>query len=196
MSLSRLFRVALVAFVCAFSVNTASAQMAGSPEGAIGLGVSLTPALDAGAFSSTGLYGGTVSYAISPAFHVGTGIGLGVNTFVSANDTANAQESVTAYLFSPYARLLFMGNESFKPLVQAQLLIGSLQTDQSFMKMTFGIGAEHFTSRNFGIYGIVRLVDFDISNKVQGATKGTSVDADKKANFGFMAPTIGVEWFF
>jgi hypothetical protein len=189
MSLSRLFRVSIVALLCAFSVNTAKAQ---SPDAALGIGVSMTPSLSiAGAGSSVGLFGGTVSYALSPAFHIGTGIGAGVTTFVSEGDTT---ESITTYLFSPYARLLFMGNETFKPMVQAQLLVGSLQTDQSFMKMTFAVGAEHFVNRNFGIYGNVRIVDFDISNSFTAG--GETVDGKKLANFGFMAPTLGIEWFF
>lgn len=196
MSLSRLFRMAIIAVVCAFSVNTASAQMSGSPEGAIGLGVAMTPSLGNGLTSgSPGLFGATVSYAISPAFHIGTGVGVGVQTFVGEKDSADA---VTQYLFSPYARLLFMGNESFKPLVQAQFLLGSLQTDQSFSKMTFAIGAEHFANRNFGVYGMVRLVDFDITvPKIKNAAgEEVEIGNSKQANFGFMAPTIGVEWFF
>lgn len=195
MSLSRLFRVAIVAFVCAFSVNAASAQMSGSPEGQIGLGVTMTPALTSGAGSSVGLMGATVSYAISPAFHLGTALGVSVT-----NQTGTgAADSKTAYLFAPYARLLFMGNETFKPMVQAQFLIGSFQTDQNFSKMTFAIGAEHFVNRNFGIYGNVRLVDFDITVPKTTVTTGgttTSFDGVKNTMFGFMAPTLGVEWFF
>ncbi len=191
MNLSRLFRVAIVAFVCAFSVNASSAQMSGSPEGQIGLGVMMT-----NTGSSVGLMGGTVSYAISPAFHVGTALGVGVT-----NQTGTgAADSKTAYVFAPYARLLFMGNESFKPLVQAQFVIGSYQADQNFSNMTFAVGAEHFANRNFGIYGMVRLVDFDITVPERTETSATGTITKfpgiKNTSFGFLAPTLGVEWFF
>jgi hypothetical protein len=164
MNFSKIFRTAAVAAAAIFTFGTAQAQ---SPDGQLGLGI-----------TTGGTIGGTVSYAINPAFHIGTQFGFQAFSPKEGN-------SSNTIIFAPYGRFLFAGPATFKPLIQAQFGYSSsnssgVSASESALAV-FG-GAEYFVNRNLGIYGMISVLELGLSDQ------GTS--------FGLLSPQIGIEWFF
>ena len=156
MKFTQLLRTAAVAAAAVFTFGTAQAQ---SPDGQLGLGITTGSQL-----------GGTISYAINPAFHLGTIVG-----FEAANN-------VNTIVLAPYGRFLFAGPNPFlKPFIQAQFSLLKVGDAEATTAIGVGGGAEYFVNRNLGIYA--GLTIFNLGLSPSGNT------------FGLLSPQIGVEWF-
>jgi hypothetical protein len=142
--------------------------------------------------------GGTIQYALGPAFHLG--INLALDFY---KDSAH---SGTFYDFGPYAKFLFSGNV-IKPYAYAALGLVQPETGKASLNKTttdsagrvitvdlpdmevriyLAFGAEHFFDQNVGIYGHVNLVNALVSGGGRPAT----------TEFGLQGATVGVEFFF
>jgi hypothetical protein len=133
--------------------------------------------------------GGTIQYALGPAFHLGINLAL--------DFYKNESRSETYYDFGPYAKFLFSG-DVIKPYVYAGLgliqpssgkvLVSNdtlgVDLPESEVRIYLAAGAEHFFNQNVGIYGHVNLVDAKLS-----PTPSTT-------DFGLQGATVGVEFFF
>ncbi|MEP7219701.1 MAG: hypothetical protein ABI876_12335 [Bacteroidota bacterium] len=175
--------IALAAFVAAafFSVQSVHAQAVVdknrsyfSPDQQFGIG-----------FNSKG---GTIQYALGPAFHIGLNLNLDFHKDSAASNTY--------YNFGPYAKFIFSG-DVIKPYVYAALglvqpntgsaTVGSttaVDLPKAEVRIILAAGAEHFFNQNVGIYGHVNLVDAKLS-----PTPSTT-------EFGLQGAAVGVEFFF
>jgi len=141
--------------------------------------------------------GGTIQFAMGPAFHLGLNLALDFY-----KDSAHSN---SYYDFGPYAKFLFNGNLVHPYLYAA---VGVVQpntgTANVFLndslgkpvevnlpdpeiRLYFAAGAEHFFNQNVGIYGHVNLVNALLSG---GPGKTSTVD------FGLQGAAVGVEFFF
>ncbi|MES2765996.1 MAG: hypothetical protein V4642_09015 [Bacteroidota bacterium] len=170
MKVTQLLRTTAVAAAAIFALGTAEAQ---SPSEQLGLGV-----------TTGSTFGGTVSYAITPAIHVGTLFGF-------SSFSPKVGNTVSTYSFAPYGRFLFAGSPVLKPIIQAQFDLASVETinPATFQTETkaqntliISGGGEYFVNRNLGIYAMISVIELGLSDQ------GTA--------FGILTPQIGVEWFF
>jgi hypothetical protein len=134
--------------------------------------------------------GGTIQYALGPAFHIGLNLALDFQ-----KDSAH---SFTYYDFGPYAKFIFSG-DVIKPYVQASLGLvqpntgkfviskdnpSEIDLPDAELRIVLALGAEHFFNQNVGVYGHVNLVDAKLS------------PAPSTTGFGLQGAGIGVEFFF
>lgn len=152
----------LVAVVLMLGANKASAQ---SPSEQFGFG---------GYVSGGGISAFQIQYAFTPAFHLGTGIGL---AFQGGGSTV---------IFAPYGKFIFAGQKELKPYLQASIVIASFgttnSTNSTSTSLNLGGGAEYFITPNFGTFLGMTVVSLPLSPSGDPA-------------FGFLMPTLGVEWF-
>jgi len=152
---------AAAAVVTLFGASVASAQ---SPSEQFGFGVS----------AGDGLVGGHAVYAVTPAVHIGTQLGL---VLTDGNNQ---------FVFAPYGKFLFKGPKELKPYVWAQFgiatgkMVNGISSTQT--GLAFGGGAEYFATPNVGIFGQIAVLDIGFG------TGGTTV-------FGLISPRVGIEWF-
>ncbi len=174
MKLTQLLRTAAVAAAAIFAFGTAQAQ---SPDQQFGVGVNVGASSSAGRASSASQInsGLTLSYAFTPALHVGGQFSF--NSYTLTDSTA-----VTNFLVIPYVRFLFAGPAVFKPFVQAEFGLLSIG-DATSNYISVSGGGEYFVSRNLGIYGKVDVFQLDL-----GTNGGFG--------FGIGGAKIGVEYFF
>jgi len=158
-------KVLAIAFAAATMAVGASAQ---SPDGQFGIGA-----------TAGYVNGAQLQYAISPAFHLGTTIGLEIT------------DGATGLVFGPYGKFILAGSKEFKPYILGQLAImrqsakdglgnTSSTTNTSLIA---GAGAEYFITPNFGVFGTIPVLSLPFED---GAT----------VSFGVLSPTVGIEWFF
>ena len=134
--------------------------------------------------------GGTIQYALGPAFHIGLNLALDFY-----KDSAHSE---TFYDFGPYAKFSFSG-DVIKPYLYAGLGLvqpatGKVTIAQSGnstvdlpdaeVRVYAAFGAEHFFNQNVGIYGHINLVDAKLS------------PSPSTTDFGLQGATVGVEFFF
>jgi len=133
--------------------------------------------------------GGTIQYALGPAFHIGLNLALDFYKDSSRSDTY--------YDFGPYVKFLFSG-DVIKPYAYAGLGVvqantGSVSISQDTLgaelpdaqiRLYLAVGAEHFFNQNVGIYGHLNLVDAKLS------------PSPSTTSFGLQGATVGVEFFF
>jgi hypothetical protein len=157
-------KVFAIAFAAVTMAAGASAQ---SPDGQFGVGATV------GSIS-----GAQVQYAISPAVHIGTMIGLSI------------EDGGTSFSFGPYGKFILAGSKEFKPYVLGQLAImrnsvtvGNVTSSTTTTSLVAGAGAEYFITPNFGVFATVPVLTLPFED---GAT----------VSFGILSPTVGVEWFF
>ena len=154
-----LFAVALIMLT---GVSTSSAQ---SPDGQFGVGII--------AGSS---YGGYLAYALTPAWHIGTGVGLRV------------QSNNNQFYVGPYAKFLMSGTKELKPFILAQFMIMSDAavsddgTATAATSLGFAAGAEYFITPNFGLAGSITVLSLGFTPSV--------------TTFGLMNGNLMAEWFF
>lgn len=119
----------------------------------------------------------TAQYALSPAFHLGAGLGLELrdgNSFVS---------------FAPYAKFIFAGSKELKPFLLGIFSINSSSSGQTGVEgststaLNFGGGVEYFVTPNFGIWAGIVVLNLPLS------------PSGSKVGFGILSPTVGAEWF-
>lgn len=125
--MKKVVSISIVALVMAMGTTITSAQ---SPDRQFGVGVTVG-----------GMTGAQLQYAITPAVHVGAGIGLELrdgNTFLA---------------FSPYGKFIFAGSKEFKPFLIAIFSISSMTEGTTSTSLNFGGGAEYFITPNFGLFG-------------------------------------------
>lgn len=153
----------VVAIVIVALVMTMGTTMnAQSPSGQFGVGITVG-----------GLNGAQVQYAISPAFHVGAGLGL------------ELRDGNTGIAFAPYGKFIFAGSKEFKPFLIAILSIASYSGSSSTSTaLNLGGGGEYFITPNFGLWGGIVVINIPFS------------PTGSKVGFGILSPTAGVEWFF
>lgn len=178
----KIFRLFSLAAFASIFVALAPAKAQNSPDGQFGVGAVV-------GYNFPGL---SLSYAITPAFHLGTQFSVNLKNTTVSGTTSNAQKIVIA----PYGRFIFMGTPMFKPFIQGQVTytsttepvaLGSSTTVTTSQTGFIGfLGAEYFVSRNLGIHGEIGIISFNLS-------KNNGVD---ETNFGFGNSQIGVEWFF
>lgn len=154
----------LLALVVALLISAMSSR-AQSPDQQFGVGV-----------TAGSMYGGYLAYAISPAFHVGTGLGIRV------------QSNNNQFFFGPYGKFIFAGTDELKPFILGQfsILTDAAINDQgeqtAATSLAFAPGAEYFITQHFGLWGAITLLNLGFTPSV--------------TTFGLMNGTIGVEWFF
>jgi hypothetical protein len=177
--------IALAAFAAAalFSVQTAHAQAVVdknrsyfSPDQQFGIG-----------FNNKG---GTIQYALGPAFHIGINLNL--------DFYKDSAASGTYYNFGPYAKFIFSG-DVVKPYVYAALGLvqpntgsvkivkagtSTIDLPDAEVRITVAAGAEHFFNQNVGVYGHVNLVDAKLS------------PSPSTTEFGLQGAAVGIEFFF
>lgn len=158
-------KVLAIAFAAATMAVGASAQ---SPDQQFGIGATVGS-----------INGAQVQYAISPAFHLGTMVGLSI------------EDGGTSFSFGPYGKFILAGSKEFKPYILGQLAIMRAPSTDGFgnststtrTRLLAGAGAEYFITPNFGLFATVPVLSLPFED---GAT----------VSFGILAPTVGVEWFF
>lgn len=160
---SMLLSAAAAFVLMVVSADAVRAQGTIAPSSQLGIGV------------NTG--GFQLAYAISPAIHIGTNLGI------------TATDGSTGIGISPYFRWLFEG--TVNPLVQVEFNIGINSTsvgDSSVSNTETGLGLlfglEYFINRNVGVYAAANLLNLDF------------VEPEMVTTFGYFAPRVGVEWFF
>ncbi len=155
----------LLALVVALLISAMSARAQLSPDQQFGVGV-----------VAGSMYGGYVAYALSPAFHLGTQIGIRV-------ESNNNQ-----FFFGPYGKFIFAGTDEFKPFILGQF---SITTDAAIndqgqktaaTSLAFAPGAEYFITQHFGVWGAITLLNMGFTPSV--------------TQFGLLYGNVGVEWFF
>lgn len=169
--MKKFFAVAFAAMVLIAGASTVRAQ---SPDGQFGVGVALGD-----------VSGAQIQYAISPAFHVGTRVGISIS------------DGTTALNLGPYAKFIFAGSKEFKPYVQAMLSfmnssidLGSNTQSSTQTGLNLGFGGEWFATPNIGIFGNISLVSIPFEKNEDPLVVA------RKVSFGILQPTVGVEWFF
>ena len=162
---------ALVALFFVVGLSTVKAQ---SPDGQFGVG---------GAIGD--VTGAQLQYAISPAFHLGTRVGVTV------------RDSNTALVLGPYVKFIFAGSKEFKPYLMAMLALVNPSVDltqmpgsSTYTSLNIGAGGEYFATPNIGIFFGISVVSIPFEK----APNGPFVEKRAMA-FGILMPTIGVEWF-
>ncbi|HCN04204.1 MAG TPA: hypothetical protein DIS79_01175 [Bacteroidetes bacterium] len=152
---------AAAAIVSVFSASVASAQ---SPSEQFGFGVS----------AGDGMVGGHAAYAITPAFHIGTQLGLIVS------------DGNNQFVLAPYGKFLFSGPKELKPYLWAQFGIATGQAQGTGTGTRTGLaiggGAEYFATPNVGIFGQIAVLDLGFGDF-------------SYTNFGLLSPRVGIEWF-
>lgn len=124
-----------------------------------------------------GLNGVTAQYALSPAFHLGAGIGL------------ELRDGNTNLSFSPYAKFIFAGSKELKPFLLGMFSISSNSSGVTGVEGTtstalnFGGGLEYFITPNFGFYAGMIVLNLPLS------------PSGSKVGFGILSPFVGGEWF-
>jgi len=119
----------------------------------------------------------TAQYALSPAFHLGAGLGL------------ELRDGNTNLQFSPYAKFIFAGSKELKPFLLGVFSIGSSSSGVTGVEGTtstalnFGGGVEYFVTPNFGIWAGVIVLNLPLS------------PTGSKVGFGILSPSLGAEWF-
>lgn len=156
-SMKKLVAVTLVALVMAMGTS----MNAQSPSGQFGVGVIVGE-----------LSGAQIQYAISPAVHVGTALGL------------ELRDGNTNLGFSPYVKFIFAGSKELKPFLLGSFQILSLAGEGSTRTaLNFGGGAEYFITPNFGVWGGIVVLNLPLS------------PSGSKVGFGILSPAAGLEWF-
>ncbi len=125
--------------------------------------------------------GVSVGYALSPALHVGAFCGLATHT-----DTAVG----TQYVAGMFGRLIFRAT-TIKPIAELVAFVGSTRgldtvgvlVSQMGYGLRLNLGAQYFITQNVGVRGTVAL--FNVQLQENGIRQ-----------FGILAPTVGIEWFF
>lgn len=154
----------LFALVVALLISAMSSR-AQSPDQQLGVGV-----------VAGSMYGGYVAYAISPAFHLGTQLGIRI-------ESNNNQ-----FFFGPYGKFIFAGTAEFKPFILGQF---SILTNAAFndrgertasTSLAFAPGAEYFITQHFGLWGAVTMLYLGFTPSV--------------TQFGLLGGNVGAEWFF
>jgi len=170
--MKKVVAVALVAFVLAMG-TTMKAQ---SPDGQFGIGVALGTE---GAVS-----GAQIQYAISPAFHIGSLVGISV------------ADGNTAIGIAPYIKFIFAGSKEFKPYAKAEFVLMNSSVDlgtdtQSSTRtsMNLGFGGEYFVTPNVGIFGGVSVIMIPFEKDE------LPLVIARKVTFGILMPQVGIEWF-
>lgn len=145
--------------------TNASAQ---SPDGQFGVGATISPSLSAA----------QLQYAITPAVHIGAGLGFGTSD-------GNSQ-----FVFAPYGKFILAGTKEFKPFALAQLAVirqsfstGLSTSSTTTTSLNLGGGAEYFITPNFGVFAAIPVIAIPFNDGAE-------------MSFGILSPTIGVEWFF
>lgn len=153
--MKKVFSTALAAIIVLLGTSVAKAQ---SPDQQFGFGFTAGQAL-----------GGHLVYAISPAIHIGTGVGLRI------------QDGSNEFHLTPYGKFLFAGSKELKPYIIAQfgLATGGGTTRTG---LGAGFGGEYFITPNFGLFGQIGVINIQFDPSV--------------TTFGLLEPTVGVEWFF
>lgn len=156
----------LFALIVALIISSATSRSQGlSPDGQFGVGV-----------VAGQMYGGYLAYAITPAVHVGTGLGLRV-------ESNNNQ-----FYFAPYGKFIFAGTDELKPFIVGQFMILTDATinnqgeKTASTSLAFAPGAEYFITQHFGIWGAITVLNLGFT------PSGTQ--------FGLLLGNVGVEWFF
>jgi len=160
MKISTFVQCLTVALVAAFCVNTASAQ---SPDRQMGLGIT----------AGSGNIGGHFAYALNPGFHIGSALGL---VLESSNG-----KSFNSVSIAPYGKFILSGMKDMKPYFYGAFQIasggGSTRTG-----LQLGAGAEYFASRNVGVFGHIAVINVGFDPSITQIGLGNAY--------------VGIEWFF
>jgi len=153
--MQRFFAAAAAAALMTIGVSTMSAQ---SPSEQLGFG-----------FTAGQAIGGHLAYALSPALHIGSSIGLQI------------QGGANTVLLGPYAKFLLKGTKELKPyfIGQFMLMSGGGATSTG---LNIGGGGEYFITPNFGLFGQLNVVSVQFDPSV--------------TRLGLLEPVVGIEWFF
>jgi len=169
-------KVIAAAFVALCVVASFSTVKAQSPDGQFGVGVALGTE---GAVS-----GAQIQYAISPAFHIGSLVGISV------------ADGNTAIGIAPYIKFIFAGSKEFKPYAKAEFVLMNSSVDlgpdtQSSTRtsMNLGFGGEYFVTPNVGIFGGVSVIMIPFEKDE------LPLVIARKVTFGILMPQVGIEWF-
>lgn len=117
--------------------------------------------------------GFTLQYAISPAFHIGTLIGL---------TGTSADNSSTAFAFAPYARFLLEGRVN--PFIQAQISI-LRQDSTTNTALSVALGLEYFAGPNVGVYVAQEILEIPFAD-----------GSITRYGLRGVGSIVGLEWFF
>jgi len=174
MKISTLVQSAGVLFMAVLCISTASAQS--SPANSSGMspdrqmGIGITSGTNT---AGVGAIGGHFAYAINPGFHVGSQLGI----LLESSDG----KSSNSISFAPYGKFILAGMKDMKPYFYGAFQIasggGSTRTG-----LQLGAGAEYFASRNVGIFGHIAVVSVGFDPSVTQIGLGTA--------------SVGIEWFF
>ncbi|NQW29681.1 MAG: hypothetical protein HQ472_04130 [Ignavibacteria bacterium] len=137
-----------------------------SPENQLGLG-----------FTAGQPLGAHIAYAITAAIHVGTGVGI------------QLESNNNVVYFAPYFKLLLKGTKEFKPYLMVNVPImngGGTQTTESSTSVSLNIGGggEYFITPNFGLFGGLSVLSLGLS------------PTPSRTLIGLLSPYVGIEWFF
>jgi len=134
--------------------------------------------------------GGTIQYALGPAFHIGLNLAVDFQKDSARSDTY--------YDFGPYAKFIFSG-DVVKPYLMATVGLVQANTGKFVVskdnpsevvlpdpevRIVLAAGAEHFFNQNVGVYGHINLVDAKLS------------PSPSTTNFGLQGAGVGIEFFF
>ncbi len=179
----KILKVLLIAaiFIGSFAAADAQKKTSKVPKDVMGIGVAL---------GSVGNLGGQFTYAIQENLHLGAYVGLKFDT------GADNEDSKTEIYFAPTAKWFFMEPiRNLRPFAMFQFEVSSQTVSEydpidqnlttSHMESTTGlaasIGGEWFPYSSVGVYGGVRVLDFQFD--------------PSKVIAGIAGGFIGIEWF-
>jgi len=134
--------------------------------------------------------GGTIQYALGPAFHIGLNLAIDFQKDSARSDAY--------YDFGPYAKFIFSG-DVIKPYLMAHVGLvqantgkfviskddpSKIELPEAEVRIVLAAGAEHFFNQNVGVYGHINLVDAKLS------------PSPSTTSFGLQGAGVGVEFFF
>ena len=167
-----------------FMVNTSFSQS--YPEESMSIGFQVTQ----GEFG----YGPIVNYAMTKDLHIGSQIGLYYDTGFDNKSGIEALGSNFFFYFAPYAKYYFKNMKNFRPFVQGQFGIFTVEDKVNGTPVTssstgrydgvsvwINVGGTWYPFNNVGINAGMRFLDFN---------------TDKSwMRVGLGNPFIGVEWY-
>lgn len=165
--------------------TTYFAQSQAFPEKAASIGFQITQ----GEFG----YGPVLNYAASSNLHIGTQLGLYYDNGYQNNNVDVIKSNFFFYL-APYAKYYFSNIKNFRPFIQGQIAIFTIQdylnatpqsqgstNNSSGNALWINVGGSWFPFNNLGVNAGIRFIDFNFDHSW--------------LKMGLGNPFIGIDWY-
>ena len=175
----------LIGFLAVLFLTTYIASSQAFPEKAASIGFQLTQ----GEYG----YGPVLNYAVNTDMHIGTQLGLYYDTGYQNKGGFDVIKSNFFFYLAPYVKYYFQNIKNFRPFVQGQLAIYTIQDyingtahssstgNYSGSSLWINVGGTWFPFNNLGVNAGIRFVDYNFDYSWM--------------KIGLGNPFIGIDWY-